>query len=163
MCTPGTSTDRFAVARDCGADVALVDLEDSVAPQHKATARTLAERYFQLADMAGSAIPTGAVNSARSTDPETRPLPGGCPLNCPRRLAHPGSSHEPLHAARHHWSDVGDPHPGVSLVAAIDRDEVRGERLDLASVAQPAAVDPANAGDQRREVLHGVGGLAVVA
>lgn len=66
ICTPGTSTDRFAVARNCGADVALVDLEDSVAPEHKGSARTFAERYFQPAGMAGSAVPVGAGDAAGS-------------------------------------------------------------------------------------------------
>jgi len=52
ICTPATSTERYATAHCCGADVGLVDLEDSVSPVGKAAARAAAERYF---DAAGSA------------------------------------------------------------------------------------------------------------
>ena len=50
---------------------------------------------------------------------------------------------------------------GVGLVAAVDADQVGGERLDLVGVAQPAAVHAADAGDDAGEVLDQVGGLAV--
>src|SRR5204862_5793964 len=46
------------------------------------------------------------------------------------------------------WSsDVGDTDPGVGFVTAVDRDEVRGQRLDLVGVAQPSGVDPAKPGN----------------
>ena len=38
---PGDSERKFARARDCGADALILDLEDSVAPPHKAGARAL--------------------------------------------------------------------------------------------------------------------------
>ncbi len=37
--TPATRADRFSNASECGADVLIVDLEDSVAPADKAYAR----------------------------------------------------------------------------------------------------------------------------
>ncbi len=43
---PAPSVNRFATAKACGADVALVDLEDSVAPAKKPHARAIAERFF---------------------------------------------------------------------------------------------------------------------
>ena len=36
---PGDSERKFARARDCGADALILDLEDSVAPSAKASAR----------------------------------------------------------------------------------------------------------------------------
>ncbi|MFI9157507.1 HpcH/HpaI aldolase/citrate lyase family protein [Kitasatospora aureofaciens] len=44
--TPGTRPDRYASALTCGADVALVDLEDSVAADAKDTARRDAQAFF---------------------------------------------------------------------------------------------------------------------
>ena len=38
--TPATRPDRFAKASAAGADVAILDLEDAVAPMDKAQART---------------------------------------------------------------------------------------------------------------------------
>lgn len=74
LCTPATSTDRFPVARDCGADVALVDLEDSVASERKAAARSQAERYFLPPAVAGSAQPAAAAApAARSAAGEAAP------------------------------------------------------------------------------------------
>ncbi|MFE7077734.1 HpcH/HpaI aldolase/citrate lyase family protein [Streptomyces sp. NPDC057620] len=46
LITPAGAPDRFATARASRADVALVDLEDSVAPAHKAAARKTAQRFF---------------------------------------------------------------------------------------------------------------------
>src|ERR1700691_3294963 len=40
--TPATRPDRFAKASEAGADVAILDLEDAVAPKDKAQARTTA-------------------------------------------------------------------------------------------------------------------------
>ncbi|MEU8568713.1 CoA ester lyase [Streptomyces pathocidini] len=44
--TPGLRAGRFEAAQTCGADVALVDLEDSVAPADKQAARISAQRFF---------------------------------------------------------------------------------------------------------------------
>ncbi|MGW5682304.1 HpcH/HpaI aldolase/citrate lyase family protein [Nonomuraea sp. NPDC003754] len=48
--TPGLRLSRFQAARTCGAGVALVDLEDSVAMQDKQAARTEAQQFFNLPD-----------------------------------------------------------------------------------------------------------------
>jgi (S)-citramalyl-CoA lyase len=44
--TPGTRPDRFAKASAVGADVAIIDLEDSVAPNEKESAREMALGYL---------------------------------------------------------------------------------------------------------------------
>ena len=44
--TPATRPDRFAKAFAAGADVAILDLEDAVAPRDKAQARTIAIDYL---------------------------------------------------------------------------------------------------------------------
>ena len=44
--TPATRPDRFAKAFAAGADVAILDLEDAVAPKHKVHARTIALDYL---------------------------------------------------------------------------------------------------------------------
>jgi citrate lyase subunit beta / citryl-CoA lyase len=43
---PGDSERKFARARDCGADALILDLEDSVAPPHKADARAFAAKLI---------------------------------------------------------------------------------------------------------------------
>ncbi len=43
---PGDSERKFARAGDCGADALILDLEDSVAPPHKAAARALAAKLI---------------------------------------------------------------------------------------------------------------------
>ncbi|MFH9575603.1 HpcH/HpaI aldolase/citrate lyase family protein [Streptomyces sp. NPDC017454] len=48
--TPGLRDDRFAGAQKSGAAVAVVDIEDSVAPADKQTARTACEEFFTLPD-----------------------------------------------------------------------------------------------------------------
>ncbi|MFC5805077.1 HpcH/HpaI aldolase/citrate lyase family protein [Streptomyces formicae] len=48
--TPGLHTDRFTSAQSAGAAVAVVDIEDSVAPADKQTARTASEAFFALPD-----------------------------------------------------------------------------------------------------------------
>ncbi|WP_225828514.1 HpcH/HpaI aldolase/citrate lyase family protein [Streptomyces naphthomycinicus] len=48
--TPGLRTDRFDSARTSGASVAVVDIEDSVAPADKQTARTASEAFFTPAE-----------------------------------------------------------------------------------------------------------------
>jgi (S)-citramalyl-CoA lyase len=44
--TPATRRDRFAKASAAGADIAILDLEDAVAPKDKAQARTTALDYL---------------------------------------------------------------------------------------------------------------------
>lgn len=44
--TPGTRADRFARAADIGADVLIIDLEDAVAPEDKASARSTTLQYL---------------------------------------------------------------------------------------------------------------------
>jgi (S)-citramalyl-CoA lyase len=64
--TPATRADRFAKASAVGADVAILDLEDAVAPEDKAKARTTALNY--LADR-----PTdGALHALRINGLDTR-------------------------------------------------------------------------------------------
>lgn len=48
--TPGTRADWFEAAQSSGADVALVDLEDSVAPSGKQAARDTTLRFFARPD-----------------------------------------------------------------------------------------------------------------
>lgn len=48
--TPGLHRDRFDGAQSCGAAVAVVDIEDSVAQADKQTARTASEAFFALPD-----------------------------------------------------------------------------------------------------------------
>ena len=43
---PGDSDRKLAKAEDCGADVLILDLEDSVAPEHKAAARNLVRDFL---------------------------------------------------------------------------------------------------------------------
>ncbi|WNG44539.1 hypothetical protein F0U60_10815 [Archangium minus] len=44
--TPALAADRFARGQQSGADISLVDLEDSVSPAHKDAARQRAEAFF---------------------------------------------------------------------------------------------------------------------
>ena len=44
--TPATYPERFAKAADAGADVAILDLEDAVAPKDKTRARGIALDYL---------------------------------------------------------------------------------------------------------------------
>jgi (S)-citramalyl-CoA lyase len=44
--TPALAVERFARGQQSGADISLVDLEDSVSPSHKDAARRHAEAYF---------------------------------------------------------------------------------------------------------------------
>lgn len=46
ICTPATATPKYMTSHRCGADVGLVDLEDSVPVRYKDAARALAEQYF---------------------------------------------------------------------------------------------------------------------
>jgi (S)-citramalyl-CoA lyase len=57
--TPGTRSDRFAKATESGADVLIIDLEDSVSPDDKPKARAAAVEY-----LSGSA-PNGTSRALR--------------------------------------------------------------------------------------------------
>ncbi|GAB2935302.1 CoA ester lyase [Micromonospora polyrhachis] len=46
LCTPATSVERYAKCHQAGADICLVDLEDSVPPPQKEEARIKAESFF---------------------------------------------------------------------------------------------------------------------
>jgi (S)-citramalyl-CoA lyase len=52
--TPATRPDRFAKAAAAGADVAILDLEDAVAPKDKAASRTTALQYLTDAPAEGA-------------------------------------------------------------------------------------------------------------
>ncbi|MFE4610865.1 HpcH/HpaI aldolase/citrate lyase family protein [Streptomyces niveus] len=64
--TPGHVLTRFPTARDCGADVALVDLEDSVPAPAKADARQAARAFFT------TPAPQGCTLGIRINSPTTR-------------------------------------------------------------------------------------------
>src|SRR5271168_946327 len=64
--TPATRSDRFAKASEAGADVAILDLEDAVAPEDKAQARITALEY-----LAGSPA-DGALHALRINGLDTR-------------------------------------------------------------------------------------------
>ena len=52
--TPATHPARFATAAEAGADVAILDLEDAVAPKDKARARTIALDYLAGSPTSGT-------------------------------------------------------------------------------------------------------------
>ncbi|WP_327749767.1 CoA ester lyase [Streptomyces europaeiscabiei] len=56
LITPALQPDRFEKAKSYGADVALADLEDSVAPADKATARAMAARFLHPAASGGPVL-----------------------------------------------------------------------------------------------------------
>ncbi|MEU9405777.1 CoA ester lyase [Streptomyces sp. NPDC048281] len=66
LITPALNTDRFEKAKTCGADVALADLEDSVAPTDKAKARASAARFLNPA--AGGPVLGLRVNAPVTSD-----------------------------------------------------------------------------------------------
>ncbi len=53
--TPATRPDRFAKAKEVGADVIIIDLEDAVAPDQKNTARANALTFLAEANASGPA------------------------------------------------------------------------------------------------------------
>jgi len=53
---PGDSERKLAKALDSGADVVIVDLEDAVAPEHKAQARLMAAQWLAAGRSAGGAL-----------------------------------------------------------------------------------------------------------
>ena len=50
----------------------------------------------------------------------------------------------------------------MSLVAPIDRDQIRREGLDLSAIAQSTCIDPANSCNAGRKSLHQVGRLTII-
>lgn len=54
--TPALALDRYAKAQHAGADISLVDLEDSVSPTSKAEARRIAAEFFALRDEGSSRL-----------------------------------------------------------------------------------------------------------
>ncbi|MER7757766.1 CoA ester lyase [Kitasatospora sp. NPDC097643] len=58
LSTPATAVERYTKSHRSGADIAMVDLEDSVPPARKEEARRLAEEFFTLpsAKLARSAV-----------------------------------------------------------------------------------------------------------
>ncbi|MER5638982.1 CoA ester lyase [Kitasatospora sp. NPDC002227] len=48
LSTPATAVERYSKSHQAGADIAMVDLEDSVPPARKEEARRLAEEFFAL-------------------------------------------------------------------------------------------------------------------
>jgi citrate lyase beta subunit len=53
LCTPAIAEDRYARCHQAGADICLVDLEDSVPPVRKEEARRKASAFFAEADSTG--------------------------------------------------------------------------------------------------------------
>jgi citrate lyase subunit beta/citryl-CoA lyase/(S)-citramalyl-CoA lyase len=67
LSTPALRVDWYSSSQKAGADISVVDLEDSVAPHRKAEARRLAERFFS-ASTAGSARCAIRVNALSEPD-----------------------------------------------------------------------------------------------
>ena len=61
---PGDRPERFAKAEASGADAVLLDLEDAVAPDHKAAARQQVAQWLSMADAARRAALIVRVNAA---------------------------------------------------------------------------------------------------
>ena len=64
--TPSTRPERFAKASQAGADVAILDLEDAVAPADKVRARTIALDYL------AENLSDGALHALRINGLDTR-------------------------------------------------------------------------------------------
>ncbi|WP_083661830.1 HpcH/HpaI aldolase/citrate lyase family protein [Actinophytocola xanthii] len=69
LCTPATATERYARCHRSGADICLVDLEDSVPLPHKEDARRRAEDFLLLA-AAGEAPVRCAVRINAVSEPD---------------------------------------------------------------------------------------------
>ena len=87
--TPATRPDRFAKAAASGADVAILDLEDAVAPGDKDQARDTALRYLKSRGLEGArhALRINGLDSARVFVTSSRySIPGRRPTTsfCPR-------------------------------------------------------------------------------
>jgi citrate lyase subunit beta/citryl-CoA lyase/(S)-citramalyl-CoA lyase len=73
LITPATAPNRFCSARDCGADVALLDLEDSVPHHRKDQARAAALRFLAEAEPVEATGGFVAVVGLRLNAPGTLP------------------------------------------------------------------------------------------
>jgi citrate lyase subunit beta/citryl-CoA lyase/(S)-citramalyl-CoA lyase len=113
--TPATAPARFADARSAGANVAMVDLEDSVAFTDKERARHLASRFFEppaRPDPGAGRVPGPGMS------PPTQELPLGIRINA---LATPDGARDLLELA-------GYPHkPQIILVPKVES----GRDIDL--------------------------------
>jgi citrate lyase subunit beta/citryl-CoA lyase/(S)-citramalyl-CoA lyase len=67
ICTPAIAVDRFAKSQEAGADISMVDLEDSVSPLYKEEARVKAEGFFTRERISCS---RRAIRINTVTDPE---------------------------------------------------------------------------------------------
>ncbi|WP_025618426.1 HpcH/HpaI aldolase/citrate lyase family protein [Salinispora cortesiana] len=67
LCTPATAVGRYATCHRSGADICLVDLEDSVPPQDKAEARDRGSGFFSGESASGRRC---AVRMNTITEPE---------------------------------------------------------------------------------------------
>ena len=94
---PGNRPERFARAFGCGADAVVLDLEDAVAPQHKAGARDAVAQWFASASGAERARAVVRINRAdlaedlallRTTHPPAVMLPKAPPRSprCAQRF-----------------------------------------------------------------------------
>lgn len=54
LCTPALSVGRYLNAHQSGADICLVDLEDSIPPMNKEEARNEAEKFFAVSSAAAT-------------------------------------------------------------------------------------------------------------
>jgi hypothetical protein len=76
--TPATRPDRFAKAAAAGADVAILDLEDAVAPRDKGRARTIAIDYLadRPAEGARHALRINGLDTSAGISDRAARIPG---------------------------------------------------------------------------------------
>ena len=65
---PGNRPDMFPKALKVGADIMCVDLEDAIAPQHKAEARAATLKWFAEAELDGSVEAMVRINAPRTPE-----------------------------------------------------------------------------------------------
>lgn len=65
---PGNKPDMFPKALGVGADIMCVDLEDAIAPQHKAEARAATLKWFAEAELDGTVEAMVRINPPRTPD-----------------------------------------------------------------------------------------------
>jgi citrate lyase beta subunit len=65
---PGNRPDMFPKALKVGADIMCVDLEDAIAPQHKAAARAATLKWFAEAELDGSVEAMVRINAPRTPE-----------------------------------------------------------------------------------------------
>ena len=75
--TPATRPERFAKASVAGADVAILDLEDAVAPKDKVQARATALEYLAGSPADGTLHALRRVGAASPQWTRSRPRPRG--------------------------------------------------------------------------------------